>query len=261
VDPVRFEQMVRMVAFASSTDESRPILGAVSFVFTSGGMEVAATDGFRLALFAQKKEASSTTSEEMTSDVAQTQVGATQKVLLPAKAITEVIKAMQKVKTDECVLQYSSRLKQLFFVTQSARMIVRQQEGNFPPYEKIVPDEVKTQIALERTVLERLVKAAIAFGRDGGGILQLELEYDVLHARSSSPTMGAFEESVPVELIKGGEEKQTIAFTAKYLQDFLSHVEDDVVWFGMNESLRPAVFSPAKLPELRYVVMPFRVQK
>jgi len=31
------------------------------------------------------------------------------------------------------------------------------------------------------------------------------------------------------------------------------------LWFGMNESLQPALFRPDGMNEYRYIVMPFRV--
>ena len=50
-----------------------------------------------------------------------------------------------------------------------------------------------------------------------------------------------------------------IAFNAKYLLDFLQSTSADTLWFGMSESLKPALFRPEGQEDYQYIVMPFKV--
>ena len=50
-----------------------------------------------------------------------------------------------------------------------------------------------------------------------------------------------------------------IAFNVNYLIDFINAVKPESLEFGMNESLKPAIFKDKKIKDYFYIAMPFRV--
>jgi DNA polymerase-3 subunit beta len=96
-----FLPVFQQTVIAASLDETRPVLTSLLFNFAQQ-MEVVATDGFRLATF--------------TLDQGVIEMSETLKLLVPAKAVQEVIRIASKKKAQTIVFTISQRLKQLFFV-------------------------------------------------------------------------------------------------------------------------------------------------
>ncbi len=233
-----FDQIVNTVSIATAKDDSRPILTAVLFKFEDH-MEVVATDGFRLATL-QFSESSSLPD-----------------LLLPAKSLTEITRLYAKVDSESITLTVSTELKQVFCSFGDTEMIIRLMEGEFPPYKKIIPADFKTQLILDGVQLSQALKAALVFARETSNIVRLYFEENQLRVVASSPSLGNHESTVLLDSVVA--EPTMIAFNAQYILDFLNAFKTEKVWFGMNESLQPALFRPEDLSQYRYIAMPFKV--
>lgn len=238
-----FHAAVQHTTFSSSADDARPILTAVLFLFGES-LEVVATDGFRL---------STTTLQHAAL--------ATSQLLLPARALNEVMRISTRKQSETVAFTVSEKLKQVFFSFDGIEILVRLMEGEFPPYQKIIPAEFATQVVFDGNEFNQKLKTAMIFARDASGIIRFQITPDSLKIISSSSAVGTQESSMPLKLLAGGEGDVEIAFNAKYLADFLSVFKPEEIWFGMNESLKPALFRPAGLESFRYIVMPFRVNQ
>jgi DNA polymerase-3 subunit beta len=241
-----FSAIVQQTAFAASADEARPILTTLLFSF-GDQLEVVGTDGFRLATiqFPQEQIAPKKTAKE------------TQQLLMPAKALHEVIRIMTRKHATKAVFTVSYALKQIFFSFDGIDLLVRLLEGEYPPYQKIIPPAYATQLLFSGAEFGQKLKTAIIFARESSGIVRLEIGKEEMKIKSASSVVGMQESSMPIKLLQG--EPLEIAFNSKYLTDFLQILKPDEVWLGLNESLKPALFRPSNLPDYRYIVMPFRV--
>lgn len=235
-----FIPSVQLTAFAASLDEARPTLTAVLFTFGEE-TQIVATDGFRLTTLTMKQ------SLEM------------EPLLIPAKALQEVVRIALRKKTENVVFTVSEKLRQVFFSFEGVDVLVRVMDGAFPPYQKIIPSEFQTQVLIDGQEFGQKLKTAVIFAREASGIIRLALEGEELKIISASSTLGSQESSMPVQVLGGGN--QEIAFNAKYLTEFLSVLKPEKIWFGMNESLKPALFRPEGMDNYRYIVMPFRVNQ
>lgn len=74
---------------------------------------------------------------------------------------------------------------------------------------------------------------------------------------SQSPSLGDYSGEIPVS--NQSKEDGEIAFNVNYLIDFINAVKPDTLEFGMNESLKPAIFKDPKAQNYFYIAMPFRV--
>jgi DNA polymerase-3 subunit beta len=235
-----FSQAVQSTAFAASVDEARPVLTTI-LLSLGETFEMVGTDGFRL------------------STITLPYSGQPLKLLLPARAVSEVVRIASKKKTETVVFSVSEQLKQVFFSFEGVEILVRIMDGEFPPYQKIIPVDFSTQIIIDAEELSQKLKTASIFARESSGIIKLVIDQETLKVCSSSSTLGNQESSLPIQLISGGN--QEIAFNMKYLQDFLSVLKPEKVWMGMNESLKPALFRPEGMENCKYIVMPFRVNQ
>ncbi len=231
------------VRFSAGNDPTRIVLTSLLFQFLPEGLRVVGTDGFRLAIqtFPELKDYP------------------VQQLLVPAKAIAEVNRIALQEKIEQMTIRLSQELKQLSFVIGETEVFVRLIEGDFPPFEKILPTEFLIQAEWDGEAFLAQIKRAMIFAREASHIIRLSVTDKELHIQAQSTSLGEFNGSIPLSKHEGAD--ATIAFNARYLLEFLTTLKPDQVWFGMNESLKPAVLRPLGKTDYTYVVMPFRVNE
>jgi DNA polymerase-3 subunit beta len=231
------------LTFSVSSDQTRLVLTTLLFQPTESGTEVVSTDGFRLSKLVLE-------SNELQLE---------QPLLIPATAISEIVKiaTQQDKKTIEITL--SQEQKQLFFTIEDTTLYVRLVEGQYPPYQKIFPTEFVTEFEVDGTALLDHIKQAQVMARDVSNIISLQVTQEMLTTSVAGATQGSFSATLPVTNYRG--EEITIAFNSRYLLDFLTNSKPERLVIGLNDPLKPALFRAADNPIYSYVVMPFRVNQ
>lgn len=236
------EKIEKYISFSASTDLARPVLTAVLFKFSQRGFEVISTDGFRLSVLLL--DGSKKYKEERS-------------FLIPAKSLSEVYRIMAKLESTVVKFKISQKLKQIFFSINGVLVFVRLIDGNYPPYEKIIPSEFNTEIVFDSEELMDNLKRAMIFSRESSNIVRFIIGEKNVEIKSSSPNFGNYKGTLNNVQIKGPSGE--IAFNIKYLIDYLSAIKSSEQWFGMNESLKPAMFKPEANSTYSYIIMPFKV--
>jgi DNA polymerase III subunit beta len=237
-----FAPAIQATSFAASLDETRPVLTSLCLQF-GDQLEIVGTDGFRLARILLPY---STDPKQL---------------LLPAKAVSEAIRIAVRKKVKEVTLAVSDKLKQVFFSFDGYSISMRLLEGQYPPYQKIMPAEFSTQLIFDAEEFQQKLKTASIFARESAGIIRFLVTPEGLTLSSSSSTYGNQESTVKAKHVGKNKENQEIAFNSRYIQEFLSTIKPKTVWFGMNESLKPAALRPEGMEALTYIIMPFRVNE
>lgn len=235
------EKIQSLVTFCASLDQSRPVLTALLLKFNNKGLEVIATDGFRLSSLFLKTINSK---QEKT-------------ILIPAKALNELYRIAKQIETSEVEILVSDELKQLLFKISGVEMYVRLIEGDYPPYEKIIPPDFSLKVEFDGEEFLTQLKRAAIFSRDASNIVKLKIEKDKMVVTSQSPVFGEY--SGEILITNSSDGSGEIAFNVNYLIDFINAVKPDYLLFGMNESLKPAIFKDKKIEDYFYIAMPFRV--
>lgn len=235
------EKIQSLVTFCASLDQSRPVLTALLLKFSKKGLEVIATDGFRLSSLFLKTINSK---QDKT-------------ILIPAKALNELYRIAKQIEIDQIEILVSDELKQLLFKMNSVEMYVRLIEGEYPPYEKIIPPSFNLSIEFDGEEFLTQLKRAAIFSRDASNIVKLIIEKERMVVSSQSPAFGEYSGEIMISNLTS--EVGEIAFNVNYLIDFINAVKPSFLVFGMNESLKPAIFKDKKIEDYFYIAMPFRV--
>lgn len=233
----------KYASFAASSDQARPVLTAVMFRFLKQELEVVTTDGFRLSMLSFPQVKNQVESERL---------------LIPIKAFLEVCRIAEQTEAEQVELQVSQELKQVKFQIKQTEVYVRLIDGDYPPYEKIIPDSYKISLALEADKIKQELQRAHILAKQTSNIVRLKIADGAIDIRASSPSFGEYQGQV---LIDDKEVEAEIAFNANYLLDFLSGTKPEKITFNMNESLKPAMFAVDDVEDFIYVVMPFRVNE
>lgn len=240
--PVKqFVSTIQSVIYAASLDETRPVLASLYFSIEDDTITCACTDGYRLSVMKTAMEG------EKKKDL---------KVLLPAKSIQELLSTIVHASTKNVVLSVSQELSQVFVAVDDFMILLRMVEGQFPPFEKIIPTSFAFETTIDREEWLGALKTAMVFAKDSSQVVTLEFSDD--QCRVVSATTGAGEQEGVIASSGKTSDLKKIAFNGKFIIDILQHIDTDTVVFKMNDELKPGLILSEDKDYPLSVVMPFK---
>lgn len=233
------------VVFATSVDETRPVLTGVLFIWNKDNLSLVATDGFRLS---QKKIKVETPAEFP-------------RIILPKMILSEIARSGED--DGEILLDLKDKDKQIVFgvgdITLSSRLL----EGEYPDFEKIIPKKSGVNVLVDKEEFLRTVKLASVFARDSANIIKIKVLKDSLKVTAESGSSGSQEtkidakvETTDPSLASGFE----IAFNYRFLEDFLHSVSGEEVKMEFSGENGPGVFTDTHDSSYLHLIMPVKVQ-
>ena len=237
--------MLRSVAYAQSTDETRYILNGVYFNFKDGKLALVATDGRRLAL----------TSKEM--EVPAASAGA---IILPAKTVGELTRLLalgSKVKinfNDRRAAFQIATDKDTSGLVDHVYLYSKVVEGNYPNYQQVIPKETHQRIKLERELFLQCVHRAALVCSEKANSVKIKLTSNLLEITAQSPDFGEAHESMAIGY--SGPDLQ-VAFNPAFIMDPLKALAKDEVFLELKDEVSPGVFKT--LESFVCVIMPVRL--
>jgi DNA polymerase III subunit beta len=236
----KLKALLRKVTFAISNDESRFVLNGVFFTLKDHTVTLVATDGRRLALAEEEVDLPPSSQGEC---------------IIPSKAITEVNRLLQPGK--EVEIKFTDN--QAAFTLSGEKgfdtlIISKLIEGNYPNFRQVIPSETKERIALSREEFLHSLRRAQHMTSDKSNSVKLNFSKNKLEITANTPEVGEGRESIAVNY-KGND--IAIAFNPVYLMDPLKALDEDEVYFELNDELSPGVLK-VNSPFI-YVLMPMRM--
>lgn len=237
-----FSSSLSQVIFATSVDETRPILTGVLLVLSKNDLILVATDGFRLS---QKKTKISG--------------GYDVKIVLPKLILSEISKMEEG---DNVEFSVENKEKQAVFGTEDLILSSRLLDGEFPDYEKIIPKSSTYKISIDKEEFLRAVKLASIFARDSANIVKIKVFKDSLKLLAESGQSGNQEAKVEAKVDCNGEisEPFEIGFNYKYLEDFLHSVRGEEISMEFSNATAAGIFRDSQDSSYFHLIMPVRVQ-
>lgn len=233
-----FKENLPFLFFAVSNDETRPVLTGINFVTDDENLQLVATDGFRLSILTLKKNLPFAS------------------MIIPAGFLINAQRLIGK--EDEIEFSYLKNEKLLAFFIGDSEIYIRMIEGEYPPFEKVIPTDKKTTVTIDAEEFLRSVKLVSVFSKEFSNIIIMEVEKDSV---KFIPKVGQGEEDVVFQEAKIEGEPQKIAFNYKYLIDFLSHASKKKIIIELLRSDAPAVFKIEGVDNFFHIIMPVRIQE
>jgi len=238
---------VNDIAYASASEESRPVLTGVLWRVKGQILELVATDGYRLA----RKELK----------LAE-KAGEDWQVIIPSRALNEVSKVVTELTArgespDEVKISLSTAENQISFSLGTVDLTSRLLEGQYPPFEQIIPSDFVVRGVFLREELTQAVRLTSVFARDIGSIVKVKIGGSGLELSANTSQIGDERTTISGEV--SGEEVN-VAFNSRYLLDALGHLGKTQVSFEIKSNLSPGVFRGVGDESLQVLIMPVRVQ-
>ena len=244
-----FLKAVGQVAFSAAIDETRPVLTSVLIRKTPKGFLMVATDGYRLSL----KKTTAFTPKKKDNNF--------EDILISSRILTEISRLLENTE-GEVLFSSTDEKGQVIFKSENWEVVTRLIEGEFPPFEKIVPQEQETELKIEAEGLLQAAKTAAIFARDASNIIRWQIKKEgkqgFLLVSANAPQVGKNLITLEGDL-KGKPGK--IAFNSRFLLDYLNILKTDELLFSMSGSTSPGVFTLPGDKTFKHVIMPVRVQE
>ena len=237
--------MLKSVAYAQSTDETRYILNGVYFNFKDGKLTLVATDGRRLALMSKDLEVPAASAGS---------------IILPAKTVGELQRLLEK--GEKLKINFNERRaafqigtdKDSSGLVDSVYLYSKVVEGNYPNYQQVIPKETHQRIKLERELFLQCIHRAALVTSEKSNSVKIKLSSNLLEITAQSPDFGEAHESMAISY--SGPDLQ-VAFNPAFVMDPLRAVAKDEIFFELKDEVSPGVFKT--LDSFICVIMPVRL--
>lgn len=232
-----FRNMIRQTVFATSQDESRPILTGVLMEIENDRLNMVALDGYRLALRSGKINSVDSN-----------------RVVIPAKTLNEISRIMNSDDDEPINIIFTEN--QGLFTIGNTKLISRLLEGEFINYNQILPKEHQSQIKVSTKRLLNSIERASLLAREGkNNLVKFTINDDKMVITSNSE-IGKVYEEISIEL-EGADLE--IAFNSKYFIDALKAVDEEEVYLEFTTNISPGIIKPVNNQNYVYLVLPVRL--
>ncbi len=231
-------RLIAQTLFATARENSRYAINGVLIERNGNKLAVVATDGHRLALAKGSCEGGN---------------DETRSAIVPTKALNLLLRLFDDA---EQTVQVKLTDNQVLFKTDDAVLVSNLVEGNFPPYQDVIPKDGDKKASLATdSFISAVRRAALLTNEESKGV-RMSFSGDGLTISSRAPEMG--EAEVHVEMAEYTGDAVEIGFNPAYLLDALKVVDDSQIHLELKSSNKPGVMRTGA--NFLYVVMPVNLQ-
>jgi DNA polymerase-3 subunit beta len=134
-------------------------------------------------------------------------------------------------------------------------LTVKLAEGQFPPYEQVIPKDHKRIITIDRTRFIDALRRAQLMSSETRGV-KLSATREGVTVTSDNPDLGEVREELDAEY---NGEAIAIGFNPKYVVELLGQMSADQITIALGGELDPALIRPLVGDDYLGVVMPMRI--
>ena len=233
------KKAIDQTSFAMSKEDMRPAMTGTLLEFSSDGLRFVATDGHRLVKFINKNIKSET--EEQ--------------YIIPERAIS----VLSKLLDDTDVKIYLSK-SHVSFQIGNLEFISRLIGEKYPAYNSVIPLENENKLFINRSNLNSTIRRMMLFSSSSSKQVKLSISNNKLEVSAEDIDHG----SDAIENIdcKYDGDTMDIGFNTAYVNDILSHVNQDKIIFKLHSPTKACIIKPeseTENEELMLLLMPVRL--
>jgi DNA polymerase-3 subunit beta len=231
-------KLVGHVAFAASTEESRPILNGVLWELRPDRMRMVATNGHRLAKM----------------DVPASG-GSTADLIVPPKALEQI----RRLFPADAEIEIAKSDNHLGFRSATTLVFSRLIEGPYPNYEQVIPRENDKVATVDKEALAGALRRMSVVASDQTHRIRLAFSSGAVKFSVQTPDLGEAQDELAVTY--EGEPLE-IGFNATYLLEILKFMPTDEVRVTFKAPERAATVEPVGWNDpasFMALVMPLRL--
>lgn len=234
------QKLISHVAFAVSTEESRPILNGVLWELREERMRMVATNGHRLSKMELPVESSSAPPGDL---------------IVPPKALEQI----KRLFPAEEELEIARGENHLGFRSPFTSVFTRLIEGPYPNYEQVIPKDNDRFCLCDKAALTSALKRMSVIASDQTHRIKMSFTTGMLKFSVTTPDLGEASDELPVNY---NGDQLDIGFNATYLLEILRYMPTEQVRLTFKAPERAATIEPEGWDDpAKYLclVMPLRL--
>ena len=237
LDTSLFKKVINQTFFATSQNESRPLLTGINFRIEGNLMEVIATDSYRLS----RKTVELDRSFDNVINI-----------VIPGKNLLELSKIIDD---DKASIELHLFENKILFKYKNILFLSRLLSGTYPATSSIIPDNFSVSVECScMGLFEMIDRASLLTSDRDKNTIKLQLSNKELIISSNSPEIGKVEEKMSVT----SNDEISISFSSKYMLDAIKSFETDNINLYMNNDSSPIIIKSSKDKSLIQLVLPIK---
>lgn len=237
-----FIKAIRQAGFAAAGYESNNLLSGVVCDVSENILEMASTDGNRLARVREKIDA---------------EKGKSSQLIIPSKTLQEFIKMSSFIEDEKFVKIYTDKTK-LIIKTDNTMIISRLMEGQYPKYNQLIPQESPKEAIVSISQLISSLERVAIMVNERTSIVKFEFKDNKLILTADTPDSGTSEDEIDIDY--KDTESLKIAFNYRYVLDSLKTMDTSEVKIGLNTNLSATVLKPNNDEDYVCLIMPVQIR-
>ena len=234
-----FKNIINQTSFATSTQETRPLLTGINLKIDGDVLECTATDSYRLAK--QSIKLNNFYQEKIN-------------IVIPCKNILELMKIL---KEDEDMLHIHIFQNRVLFKFDNVLLQSRLLNGTYPDTSKLIPTEYTLKIEAPLMQLYNVVDRASLLSNDKEkNVIKLVTDKNIMTISSNSPEIGRVEEKLSIEKLVDSD--ISIAFSSKYMMDALRALKCEKVIILFSSEVKPIILKNPENDNITQLILPIR---
>ena len=231
--------MVNQTIYATSTQESRPILTGINLKIEKDILECIATDSYRLA----KKKI-----------VLDNPVDNPINIVIPGRNIGELVKIIDDSDDNIKIHIFTNKI---LFEMNDIYFQSRLLNGNFPDINRLIPTEYKLIVKASTNDLYDVVdRASLLTSEKEKNVIKFEINENELIVTSNTPEIGKVEERLSILNESGND--LSISFSAKYMLEALRTISSKEVKISLNGEINPIILTNEENDDLIQLLLPIK---
>ena len=236
-----FKNMIDQTIYAVSLDETKPIFTGELIEMTDDVLNIVALDNYRMAIGTEPL----TGQEPM-------------KFVVPAKALREIEHLLGDDEKNEAPCRIRLDQSHAMFEINHYVVYSRLLAGEFINYRRSIPENVKTELTLNRReLMDSLERCALLISEKNKTAVRFQLEDDRLLINCQN-VVGSVDDVLSCEMTG---EKMVIGFNNRYLLDAVRVVQSDKVRLMLTAADRAVKIMEADGDGSIAIIMPVQVRR
>jgi len=231
--------IIHKTEFAASREEFRYYLNGLYFNLLEDKTEVVGTDAIRHLALAYC--ASFKTSEDVDG------------FIVPLKAVKEI----ERTFADSPNVKILLLKNQILFANDNATLTTRLVEGDYPPYQSIIPESSEGRVVVPKEPFLRATRRVALLSDPKNFTVCLDIDTEQIRISAQAPELGEAHETIAAESGTGGVR---IGLDARVLADILAHIEAESLILEFAGEISPVLIKPVGDDGHICIIMPMRIE-
>lgn len=233
------KDLINQTIFATSNQESRPLLTGINILINGNIMEVIATDSYRLA----KKTI-----------MLDKNVNEVVNIVIPGKNISELDKIIEKDDVDVELHIFNNKIK---FKYENIQFQSNLLNGTYPNTNSFIPTEFNYIITAKlNDFYDSIDRASLLTQNKEKNQVRMQTETTSLCISSFAPEVGKVEDRINISM--NTDDNIAISFSPKYMMDAIKTFEDEEIMIFMISDSKPIVLKSPNDENLIQLILPIK---